>query len=58
MIDKVSIITVDEPEAHAFFLAKGFEETGKACEWDLAEWASSPKSGFGLFRLAQISWKP
>lgn len=56
--ENIPIITVSEPEAHPFFISKGFEETGRDVEWDLAKWAPTPKAGFGPFRLTQVMWQP
>ena len=52
----VPVAVSSEPQAYAFFIKMGFEET-KSVEMDLAQWAP-PYSGFGAFRLRSMICNP
>ncbi|KAF2713410.1 hypothetical protein K504DRAFT_369076 [Pleomassaria siparia CBS 279.74] len=51
----VPLMLASEPEAHGFFVKRGFADRGYV-DIDLAKWAEE-KSGFGIFRLRGMEMK-
>ncbi|KAE8414454.1 acyl-CoA N-acyltransferase [Aspergillus pseudocaelatus] len=52
----VPVAVSAEPQVYEFFKKYGFHDT-KHVDFDLAQWAP-PHSGFGIFRLAGLTWHP
>jgi len=55
-MEGIPIVSCSDPAAYDFFIKLGFRDS-KQVNIDLSQWA--PKySGFGVFRLAGITWSP